>query len=125
MVDVGVFMSPKYLKRAVATAAALLPVLAGAAPLTLEQALELATQRSQAARSAGAGLVSAAEAARAAGQLPDPVLRAGGASVVRQHAQATADREQLGNVALTRPLQHAVLLVGLAEAKARQGAAGR
>ena len=58
-------------------AAALLPVLCGAAPLTLDQALELAVQRSQSARAARAGATGAAEAARAAGQLPDPVLRAG------------------------------------------------
>lgn len=58
-------------------AAALLPALSGAAPLTLDQALELAVQRSESARAARAGVTSAAEAAQAAGQLPDPVLRAG------------------------------------------------
>lgn len=63
--------------RAVALAVALLPSLAFAAPLTLAQALELAVQRSEAARSARFGVASASEAARAAGQLPDPVLRAG------------------------------------------------
>ena len=63
--------------RAVALAAVLLPSLALAAPLTLGQALELAVERSAAARSARAGVASASEAARAAGQLPDPVLRAG------------------------------------------------
>lgn len=68
--------SPRFL-RAVAMAAALLPVLCGAAPLTLDQALELAVQRSESARAARAGVTSAAEAAQAAGQLPDPVLRAG------------------------------------------------
>lgn len=68
--------SPRFL-RAVAMAAALLPVLCGAAPLTLDQALELAVQRSESARAARAGVSSAAEAAQAAGQLPDPVLRAG------------------------------------------------
>lgn len=68
--------SPRFL-RAVALAAALLPVLCAAAPLTLDQALELAVQRSESARAARAGVTSATEAARAAGQLPDPVLRAG------------------------------------------------
>ncbi len=63
--------------RAVASAAALLPALAAAAPLSLDQALNLAVQRSESARSARAGASSASEAARAAGQLPDPVLRAG------------------------------------------------
>lgn len=70
-------MFKQHLLRAVAMAAASLPVLALAVPLTLDQALNLAVQRSEAARSARAGVASAAEAARAAGQLPDPVLRAG------------------------------------------------
>jgi len=68
--------SPRFL-RAVALAAALLPVLCAATPLTFDQALELAVQRSESARAARAGATSATEAARAAGQLPDPVLRAG------------------------------------------------
>jgi outer membrane protein, heavy metal efflux system len=63
--------------RAVALAVALLPALTVAAPLTLTQALDLAVQRSEATRSARAGVASASEAARAAGQLPDPTLRAG------------------------------------------------
>ena len=63
--------------RAAATAAAMLPVLTAAAPLTLNEALELALKRSEATRSARAGVASASEAARAAGQLPDPTLRAG------------------------------------------------
>ena len=63
--------------RAAALAAALLPALAAAAPLTLTQALDLALQRSEAVRSARAGVASASETARAAGQLPDPTLRAG------------------------------------------------
>lgn len=63
--------------RAAALAVALLPALAVAAPLTLTQALDLAVQRSEATRSARAGVTSASEAARAAGQLPDPTLRAG------------------------------------------------
>lgn len=57
--------------------AALLPAIGGAAPLTLEQALELAAQRSQAVRAARAGASGATEAARAAGQLPDPMLSVG------------------------------------------------
>jgi len=60
--------------RAAAAAAALLPALAGAAPLTLDEAVRLAVQRSEMARSAKAGVASASEAARAAGQLPDPML---------------------------------------------------
>lgn len=60
-----------------ALAASFLPALAEAAPLTLEQALELAVQRSEAVRGARAGASGASEAARAAGQLPDPVLNVG------------------------------------------------
>jgi len=63
--------------RAAALAAAMLPALAVAAPLTLTQALDLAVPRSEATRSARAGVASASEAARAAGQRPDPTLRAG------------------------------------------------
>ena len=63
--------------RAAALAAALLPRLAAAAPLTLDSALDLAAQRSEAARAARAGVASASDASRAAGQLPDPVLRLG------------------------------------------------
>jgi cobalt-zinc-cadmium efflux system outer membrane protein len=66
-----------HLPRAVALTAALLPALAQAAPLTLEQALDLAVQRSESTRSARAGALSASESARAAGQLPDPTLQAG------------------------------------------------
>jgi cobalt-zinc-cadmium efflux system outer membrane protein len=68
---------PSHLLRAAALAAALLPCLVAAAPLTLETALDLAVQRSESARAARAGVTSASEAARAAGQLPDPMLRAG------------------------------------------------
>lgn len=68
---------PTPLLRAVAVAVALLPELVAAAPLSLEVALELAVQRSEAARAARAGATSAAEAAQAAGQLPDPMLSAG------------------------------------------------
>jgi cobalt-zinc-cadmium efflux system outer membrane protein len=66
-----------HLLRAAAMAAALLPFLAAAAPLTLEAALDLAVGRSESGRAARAGVASASEAARAAGQLPDPMLRAG------------------------------------------------
>jgi outer membrane protein TolC len=71
--DGGTAMSSLFL-RGVALAAAMLPVLATADPLTLGQALERAQQRSEAVRSARAGVSSATEAARAAGQLPDPML---------------------------------------------------
>ncbi|WP_431261481.1 TolC family protein [Roseateles chitinivorans] len=63
--------------RAVAMAAAVLPVLASAEPLSFDQALSLAVQRSEAARAGRAAITSANESARAAGQLPDPTLRAG------------------------------------------------
>lgn len=67
-----------HLLRAVTLAAALLPATwAVAAPLSLDQAIELAVQRSQMARSARAGAMSAAEMARAAGQQPDPMLNVG------------------------------------------------
>jgi outer membrane protein TolC len=62
---------------AIALAAALWPACAAATPLSLDQALDLAVQRSEAARAARAGVASASQAARAAGQLPDPMLRAG------------------------------------------------
>ncbi len=58
-------------------AAALLPILAEGATLSLESALDMAVQRSEAARSGRAGRLSAAEAARSAGQLPDPMLTLG------------------------------------------------
>lgn len=59
---------------AVAVGAAVIPAFCLAAPLSLDEALQMATQRSEAARAAKAGATSASEAARAAGQLPDPVL---------------------------------------------------
>jgi outer membrane protein TolC len=62
---------------ATAMLVALLPPIVAAAPLTLDEALALATQRSPAARAARAGIASASEAARAAGRLPDPVLGLG------------------------------------------------
>ena len=67
----------KHVLRAAVPVAALLPALAVAAPLSLDQAQSLAVQRSESTRSARAGATSASEAARAAGQLPDPTLRAG------------------------------------------------
>ncbi|WP_374569438.1 TolC family protein [Ideonella sp.] len=68
----------KHILRAVALTAALLPATwAVAAPLSLDQAVDLAVQRSQMARSARASAVSAAEMARAAGQQPDPMLTFG------------------------------------------------
>ncbi|MBW8755997.1 MAG: TolC family protein [Burkholderiales bacterium] len=64
--------------RAAALAAALLPATwAVAAPLSIDQAIDLAVQRSQMTRSALAAAMSAAEMARAAGQQPDPMLSAG------------------------------------------------
>ena len=68
---------PIFFLRAAALGAALLPLFVAAAPLSLETALDLAVQRSETARSARYGVSSASEAARAAGQLPDPMLRAG------------------------------------------------
>lgn len=70
-------MNPRINLRAAALAAAWLPLLSQGAPLTLDQAMSLAVQRSEAARSARAGVASAVESARVAAQLPDPVLRAG------------------------------------------------
>jgi outer membrane protein, heavy metal efflux system len=63
-----------FLLRAAAWAALSLPALAPAAPLTLDQALEQAVQRSQALQSARAATTSAGRVAEAAGQLPDPML---------------------------------------------------
>ena len=57
--------------------AALLPAIGHAAPLSLEEALRLASEQSLAARAARAGATGAAEAARAAAQLPDPMLSVG------------------------------------------------
>lgn len=70
-------MSTRFL-RAVALTAALLPApWVVAAPLSLDQALDLAVRRSQMARSARAGAMSAAEMVRTAGQQPDPMLTIG------------------------------------------------
>lgn len=64
--------------RVATLAAAMLPApWALAAPLSLDQALGLALQQSQAVRAAHAGAAGAAEAAHAAGQWPDPMLGAG------------------------------------------------
>lgn len=49
----------------------------GAEALTLERALALASERSQAARAARAATVGATDAAKAADQLPDPVVSLG------------------------------------------------
>lgn len=65
------------LYRAAAMAALLSPLLAESAPLSLEAALDIAVQRSEAARSGRAGQLSAVESASAAGRLPDPVLNVG------------------------------------------------
>src|SRR4051812_30414779 len=67
-----------HVTRAVALAAALLPAgWVDAAPLSLDQAIDLAVQRSRLTVSARAGATSAAEMARAAGQQPDPMLNVG------------------------------------------------
>ena len=64
--------------RAVVMAAAWLPALgAVAAPLSLEQAVELAVQRSQMTQSARASAMSASQMARAAGQQPEPMRTLG------------------------------------------------
>ena len=68
---------PLFFGRAAAWAAAFLPCLVVAAPLSLEDAIGLAVQRSEAFRSARAGVDSAKHMALAAGQLPDPSLRVG------------------------------------------------
>lgn len=68
----------KHSLRTVALTVALLPAtLVVAAPLSLDRAVSLAIQRSEMTRSARAGATSAAEMARAAGQLPDPMLTFG------------------------------------------------
>lgn len=63
--------------RAAAFAAALMPALAAAAPLSLDQALQLAVQRSEAARGARASAESARQLVQPAGELPDPMLSLG------------------------------------------------
>ena len=63
--------------RAAVLAAAWLPALAAAEPISFEQALGLALQHSQAVRAAQAAVRGASASVQAAGQLPDPLLRAG------------------------------------------------
>ncbi|RZL95559.1 MAG: TolC family protein [Variovorax sp.] len=70
-------MSLPFLRAAVLLAASLPLMAAAAEPLSLDRALQLAVERSEASRAARAGVLSATEAARMAGQLPDPVLRIG------------------------------------------------
>jgi len=62
---------------AAALAAALVPLAAQGASLSFESALDLAVQRSEAARAARSSQLSAVERARAAGRLPDPTLGVG------------------------------------------------
>lgn len=52
-----------------------LPACVNAAPLTLDQAVDVAIKRSQWARAARAGVTSASAMATAVGELPDPVFR--------------------------------------------------
>lgn len=69
-------MSPTFV-RAASLAAAFLPAIAAAESISLEQAQSLAVQRSEAARAAQAALQGSIHSVRSAGQLPDPMLRAG------------------------------------------------
>jgi len=62
---------------AAAMVAALVPIAAQGAPLSFNSALDLAMQRSEAAHAGRAGQLSATEAARGAGRLPDPTLVVG------------------------------------------------
>lgn len=63
--------------RAASLAAAFLPAIAAAEPISFDQAISLAVQRSEAARAAQATVQSSTHYVRAASQLPDPMLRAG------------------------------------------------
>jgi outer membrane protein TolC len=63
--------------RAAVCAASFAAALASAQSLSFDEALALAAQRSEAARAARAAAAGAAQSAHAAGQLPDPLLRAG------------------------------------------------
>jgi len=72
----GVFMK-SLLYSAVMGVAAAVPSVASASPLSLAQAVELAVQRSQAVTAARAGALASTQTARAAGQLPDPMLSVG------------------------------------------------
>lgn len=69
-------MSPTFV-RAASLAAAFLPAIAAAEPISFDQAISLAVQRSEAARAAQATVQSSTHYVRAASQLPDPMLRAG------------------------------------------------
>jgi outer membrane protein TolC len=70
-------MSTHVLRAVALAAAALLPAWTAATTLSLDQAIDLAVQRSEGTRSARAGAHGAAEMARAAGQQPDPMLTVG------------------------------------------------
>jgi outer membrane protein TolC len=63
--------------RAAFLAAAFLPAIAAAEAISFDQALSLAVQRSEAVRAAQAAAQGANHSIQAAGQLPDPMLRAG------------------------------------------------
>jgi outer membrane protein TolC len=69
-------MNANYLRAAILAVALWSPLLS-AAPLTLDEALALAVQRSESRRAAVAAAGSAREAAKAASQLPDPMLQVG------------------------------------------------
>ena len=92
-------MSTPFLRAAVVAAAFLpfLPSLCQAAPLTLERALVLAVQRSEAARAGRSAAASARAGAVPAGQLPDPVLRLG----VDNLPATGADRFRTGRESMT------------------------
>jgi outer membrane protein TolC len=66
-----------FLVRAFAIAAVQIPAAACAAPLSFDTALALAVQHSESTHAARAGASGASEMARAAGQLPDPMLTVG------------------------------------------------
>ena len=70
-------MFPRTLRAAVLAAALLPAPWVLAAPLSLDEAMALAVQRSHAARAARAGAAGAAQMLRSAGQQPDPMLSAG------------------------------------------------
>lgn len=63
--------------RAASLAAAFLPAIAAAEPISFDQTLSLAVQRSEAAHAAQAAAQGSKHSVQAAGQLPDPMLRAG------------------------------------------------
>jgi len=115
-----------FILRAAAWVVVLLPALAPAAPLTLDQALEQAVQRSQPLRSARAATASAARQAEAAGQLPDPML---GVSIENLPAtgtdrfRTTAESMTMKRVALSQewvPADKRALRTAAATALARR-----